>query len=312
VQIISAREEFQWLLWVMMGVALSLLPVSKLWLGCLTFVILVGIPHGALDIYLLWFRNEKKLITFLVSMVRYLVFVGCGLLLWQKLPELFWAAFFLAAVYHFGSSDEHPEILNSLFSNPALKNLWILSRGALLVFAPFVFHPQKITDYLSYAVPVSFATRVTSVAPFLLIYAGIGLIATTGQALRKSSLQVHRWILVKYFLTLVVILLLFVVGDPLVCFSLYFCCHHSLVHTYRVLKKFSVSIKPLRLGVAVGLSVVVLFLLLNWVEQHFVLRGASEGIVTAMFVALAALTFPHLIEVQHLHHALPQRIRKRS
>ena len=308
-QIVSSREEFQWLLLVLMGVVLSLLPEFHLWLGCLGAVLFIGIPHGALDIYLLWFQNKKSPRLFLTSVFKYVFLVVLGLLFWSKFPELFWGIFFFSAIYHFGSSDEHPEVLATIAPNTAFKTLWILSRGGLLVFAPFTFHPQKITTYLSYAVPVSFATELTAISPFLFAYASLGFLFTTLKCWEKSPLKAYRWILIKHLCSLVILLMLFAVADPLLSFSLYFCCHHSLSHSFRVLGRFQHRIRGLDsflIVMGVTLCAVPLFL---WVERHFAHRSTPDGFVTATFVVIATLTFPHLFVVEALHKALYRRVR---
>lgn len=295
-----------------MGVLLSLLPESQLWLGCLGAVLLVGIPHGALDIYLLWFKNKKTPRRFLTSVLKYIFIVILGLLFWRKFPQLFWGVFFFAAIYHFGSSDEHPEILESISPNSAFKTLWILSRGTLLVFAPFTFHPHKIITYLSYAVPVSFARELTAVAPFLFGYAALGFLFATFKCWRKSPLNTYRLILMKHLFSIVILLLLFAVADPLLSFSLYFCCHHSLSHSFRVLSRFQNRIRGLNAFLVVTGITLCSIPLLFWVERHFTLRTTPDGVVTATFVVIAALTFPHLFVVDDLQKALYRRGRLRQ
>ena len=307
-QIVSSREEFQWLLLVLMGVLLSLLPESQLWLGCLGAVLLVGIPHGSLDIYLLWFKSKKKPLHFIASICKYIFIVILGLLFWKQFPELFWAFFFFAAIYHFGGSDEHPEILASITYKSVFKTLWVLSRGTLLVFAPFTFHPQKITTYLSYAVPTSFAAKLTTIAPFLFGYASIGFLFSTIICWKKSPLYSYRWILIKHLLSLFIIIALFVVADPLLSFSLYFCCHHSLSHSFRVLNRFQTRFRTMGTFLTVLGTTLCSIPLLFWVERQFAQRTTPDGMVTASFVAIAALTFPHLIVVNDLHKNLSRRV----
>lgn len=309
VQVVSSKEEFQWLLLVVMGFFLSLLPESVLWMGCLGAILVVGIPHGAFDIYLLWFHSKKNLYLFFSSISKYLLLVFLALLFWKQWPELFWALFFFAAIYHFGSSDEHPEVLATISSRSLFKTLWILSRGTVLVLAPAAFHPQKIANYLSYAAPEHFAQQLPQIAPFLCGYAAVLYLWTTFQCWKKSGLLAYRWILMKHLASLIVLVLLFVVADPLLSFSLYFCCHHSLSHTFRVLARFQNRVSGKGLAVTLVLTTLSVIPLLFWVEKHFALRTTSDGIVTAAFVGIAALTFPHLVVVHELHKTLYRKFR---
>jgi len=309
VQVVSSREEFQWLLLVLMGLILSLLSESFLWVGCLGVILVVGIPHGALDVYLLWFHGKQNLYSFALSIFKYLLLVFLGAGIWKINPELFWSLFFFAAIFHFGSSDEHPEVLASIISNSVLRTLWILARGTLLVFAPVVFHRDKIINYLSYAVPESFANQLTHVAPFLCVYAAVLYLWSTFQSWKKSSLLVYRWILIKHLLSLSVLILLFIVAEKLLSFSLYFCCHHSLTHTFRVLDRIHNRVSKVGGVLAVTLTTLCVIPLLFWIEKQFALRTTPDGVVTAVFVGIAALTFPHLIVVHDLHLKLCRKFR---
>lgn len=310
-RVVSPQEEFQWLLLVALGVLLSLLPDSVLWIACLLLVFLVGVPHGALDGYLLAIEAKNDWLKFLRSIAQYVFLVVSALFLWRINPELFWAVFFAAAAYHFGMSDEHPEVLRAISVNLLLRTLWVFSRGIFLVFAPIAFHPQKITAYLVQAVIPQFATQVTHVAPFLCMYAALIFTGTTVHCWRRALLQTHRWILIKHWVVLAVFTLLFAVADPLVSFTLYFCCHHSLNHSFRVLGK----VQWLKRKKAIGLWALSLTALAGvffvWARNYVMDKEIPTGWVTASFVTIAALTFPHLIVVRDLHQKLKQRFRTR-
>ncbi|NBT57546.1 hypothetical protein EBT16_02065 [bacterium] len=169
-QVVSSREEFQWLLFIVMGYLLSLLPESFLWIGCLSCIFVLGVPHGALDIYLIWSESKGSIRRSCLLMCSYLSLVLLALGLWRISSEWFWFLFFFSAVYHFGISDEHPALLNLLLRNPLTRSLWIFSRGLVLVFGPAAFHPEKILKYLKPATTQDFAQGLIAVAPFLFGY----------------------------------------------------------------------------------------------------------------------------------------------
>lgn len=307
-QVVSSQEEFQWLLLIVMGFLLSLLPESFLWMGCLGAVLLIGIPHGALDIYLLWFNDKNEHLSFVKSISQYILMVLGGLILWRLFPELFWGGFFLAATYHFGSSDEHPEVMAAIASQSMYRIVWILSRGTVLVFAPAAFHPAKMASYLSQAAPSSFATQICEVAPFLCAYAGIFFVWATYQCWKRSHLQSYRLILIKHLVSLLLLLGLFMVAEPLLSFSLYFCCHHSLTHSFRVVGKIRRRTQGAYLVLWAGLITLGVLPILLWVSKRMSMSHLSESWVTASFVTIAALTFPHLIVVKTLHERLRKRL----
>lgn len=287
-----------------MGVLLSLLPESLLWAGCLSAILLVGIPHGALDVYLLWFNEKKSFSLFAKALTHYILMVLLGLLFWRAAPELFWISFFFAAIYHFGSSDEHPEVLAVISNNSLYRALWILSRGTILVFAPAAFHQEKIASYLKLAAPGGFSTQITAVSPILFAYAGFFYLWTTYRCWKRSPLMAYRWILIKHMFALLVLIALFFVSDPLLSFTLYFCCHHSLTHSFRVFNRIWNRLSnPWWILFGLGTTLGVIPILI-WVSGKMNLVPSSQGMITASFVAIAALTFPHLIVVKKLHQGM--------
>lgn len=307
-QVVSSREEFQWLLLVLMGFLLSLLPESFLWIGCLSAVILIGVPHGALDISLLWLEAKKNLTSLLISVSKYILLVFISLATWRFSSDLFWFCFFFAAIYHFGGSDEHPTILKIISQNSWSRALWILSRGAILVFAPAVFHSEKITHYLNHVSSPQFASGFSAVAPFVCAYSASIYLWTTLKCYQKASFQTHRLFLLKHLFSLIVFCLLFWVADPLVSFSLYFCCHHSLNHSFRVLQRnHRERNKTLYLLLLVVLLTLPIVPLSFWALKYIPQPNVPGATVTACFVAIAALTFPHLMVVRRLHEKLNWR-----
>lgn len=288
-----------------MGFLLSLLPESFLWMGCLSAVVLIGVPHGALDISLLWLEAKKNISSLLVAVLKYILLVIISLVAWRFSSDLFWFCFFFAAIYHFGSSDEHPAVLKTISQNAWSRNLWILSRGAILVFSPAAFHSEKITQYLNHASSPQFASGFAAVAPFICTYSAVIYLWTTFKCFRKASFQTHRLILIKHFCSLTIFILLFWVADPLVSFSLYFCCHHSLSHGFRVLQRSPREKKRnFSLWVLVLLLTVPVIPLSLGVLRYVAHQNETSAPVTALFVAIAALTFPHLLVVKRLHEQL--------
>jgi len=303
-RVISSQEEFQWFLLVLMGFLLSLLPESYLWIGCLSAVVLIGVPHGALDICLLWSESHKDVSILFRAILKYVLLVVVSLALWRFSSDFFWFCFFFAAVYHFGSSDEHPQVLKIISQNSWNRVLWVLSRGALLVFAPAAFHPEKIIGYLNQAASPGFAIGFTSIAPFVCAYSGLIYIWTSLKSYKKSSFQVHRYILLKHLCSIGVFILLFWVADPLVSFSLYFCCHHSLKHSFRVLQRNPWKKRNLYLALVVVALTLSVLPLMFWARGHMTLSNMPKATVAACFIAVATLTFPHLLVVKRLHEKL--------
>ena len=309
-QVVSSREEFQWLFLVVAGYLLSLLPDSFLWIACLGLVLVLGVPHGALDIFLLWSESQKKISLLTYEVFKYLLIAGSSLLVWKISSDLFWFLFFFAAVFHFGSSDEHPEVLKAVSPNSWTRLVWVFSRGILLVFTPAVFHSEKIMEYLKQASSLEFAKAFIQVAPFLCAYAVLIFGITSWRFYQSASLNAFRWLGMKVFCSVGIFILLFWVADPLVSFSLYFCFYHSLNHAFRVLDR-SKNHKKKWMVWSFFLTLPILPLGF-WAQKQMSQSLSKESAVTACFVAIAALTFPHLVVVERLHLKLKRHFQKES
>ncbi len=309
-RVISSREEFQWLLLVVMGYLLSLLPESFLWIGCLSCILVLGVPHGALDIYLIWSESKRNLSKSLAALGRYIALVVVALLIWRGSSEVFWFLFFLSAIYHFGSSDEHPEVVATVISNSFNRFLWHFSRGLVLVFAPAAFHPEKIINYLRQATSNEFAHAFGAVAPFLFGYGLLFYLAGSALCFRRVKGRAYRMLLTKHLISLLLLVILFWVSDPLVGFCLYFCCHHSLTHCFRVVSLS--KIKKSSLALLGALFTVPVIPVWGGLSTRMAGGLVPEGVVSACFVVIAALTFPHLLVVQKWHLKLRRPIPKLS
>ncbi|NDC25251.1 MAG: hypothetical protein EB078_05100 [Proteobacteria bacterium] len=298
-QLVSSREEFQWLLVVVMGYFLSLLPESFLWLGCLGCILIVGVPHGALDIYLIWSESKGSLRRSCLLLGSYIVLVVLAIILWRISSELFWFLFFIAAVYHFGTSDDHPELLFSMLRSSLRRWLWVYSRGLVLVFAPAAFHSEKILKYIKPATSSDFAESFIAVAPFLLGYGLVVYFALSAVSFRNGFSRNYRFLVLKQAVSLLLMVVLFAVSDPLVGFCLYFCCHHSLNHGFRVFGRNKNN--KFHLLLLANLFTLPIIPMVLWIKIRMSEEPSHEKMVISCFVSIAALTFPHLFVVKKLH-----------
>ena len=291
-----------------MGYLLSLLPQSLLWVGCLGSIFMIGVPHGATDIYLLWSDSGKDIKKCLFLLLSYIGCVLLALAVWRTSPVGFWFLFFIAAIYHFGASDEHPEVLSSILPSPFSQLVWVFSRGLILVFAPAAFHADKIQNYLKQVTSIEFATSFIAVAPIFVGYGLVFYLIASLICLGRATPKVYRLLILKHLLSLLIMVMLFCVCDPLVGFCLYFCCHHSLTHLFRVMNK--IAIRKSRLLIVGFLFTVPVIPIWIWGVSQMGGGLVPEKMVGACFVAVAALTFPHLLVVQKLHLKLKRHFQK--
>ena len=111
--------------------ATALLPQPLAWIAVLATVILLGVPHGALDGEVAWplLRPRFGRAWFLVFSLPYLSLSVGVLLAWRAAPEATLAAFLAVSILHFGAEEAGPG-----------RPLETLVRGGL----PVLLHPAAV------------------------------------------------------------------------------------------------------------------------------------------------------------------------
>ena len=111
------------------------LPQFFAWPAALAVVILLGVPHGALDgeVARPLLRPRFGRAWFLVFALPYLSLSAAVLLAWRAAPEATLAAFLAVSVLHFGAEDAGPG-----------RPLEALARGGLPVALPVLLHPAAV------------------------------------------------------------------------------------------------------------------------------------------------------------------------
>ncbi|MDA8822637.1 Brp/Blh family beta-carotene 15,15'-dioxygenase [Candidatus Pelagibacter bacterium] len=251
-------------------------------LFCFFLIATIGISHGALDNQkgkdILKFFNIKKIQFFYIT---YIFSSAIIILSWIILPMFTLLLFLVVASYHFGKED-------SVFKNRPIKkfsNLFLLSKGLLVVLAPFYFHFNE-TKYIFEILNVD----VIYINNNLLL----GLIAL--------SLLSNFIISKNFFLSLLdscTIILLNLTFVPLIAFTIYFCFLHSIRHSFTLINEIdknnfkngliNFSKKALPLTLLTG----IIFLLSLFILNTYYLLNAA--ILKVVFIGLASLTFPHIL-----------------
>lgn len=189
----------------------------------LTGVVFLGIPHGALDIFLI-----SKMTKGVLERRRLLAFYVISLfpmaIAWWLAPEGAFLFFVLFSAFHFAQSDMTGEDKTMIE---------FFTRFSVIFSLPFTFHTErfsnvalKIVDARIFdgLIPIFQAgTVVATVGMFFLISKFIYEVV-----IGKSDFSTH-------FLELPVVYILFYYFDPLYAFGIYFCFIHSVKHVFNVM-----------------------------------------------------------------------------
>ncbi len=237
-------------------------------------VVLLGLPHGALDplVARQAFATTRHYssVTFYAAYLFAVLFYAW---LWMKLPTLGLAGFLMIASYHFGS-DWYPR-------GSALTRL---GYGLSVVTLPAVLHANaeaRIFAALGTQHAQTLADISRALAPLAVVAGTVGAVLQFKQ--RKRDLL--------EFLAIVSAGLLL---EPLVFFTCYFALLHSPRHLLETAQDLGLS--TFRSIALKSLPTLIATLLLGLLFD-LSLHGASLSgrIVMTVFVGLAALTVPHML-----------------
>ncbi len=270
-----------------------------------TVVVLVGIPHGAVD-HLVAGAPGAGAARFDWSFhVRYVSTILAALLVWAIAPAAALAVFLLVSVHHFGQSDLAWCRLPIGYQRPLQ---W--SRGLLIVGLPLVAHLDVIAptiDRLGGGRPddwywLSDHTLVWSTG-LVLQHVAVGALAGTGG--RRSHLDA-AWIR-REVAGVALLVALFLLADPLVGFAVYFGLWHSLGHVLVVRQTLAEQRRPGSPAIAWGefgrlaLPRTLLSALgVGAVVAACYATGRPDDAVAAVFVLVSVITVPHLVVVERM------------
>ena len=259
--------------------ATTLLPQPLAWTAALAVVILLGVPHGALDGEvarpLLCPRFGRA--WFLVFALPYLSLSAAVLLAWRVAPEATLAAFLTVSVLHFGAEDAGPG-----------RPLEALARGGLPIALLVLLHPAAVARIFEVVTLVPMPV----IPPWLQVGALVWAVLLPFALM--MLLSVGRW---RAVVEMAVLSAFFVVLPPLSAFALYFVALHAPRHMVALAADPRRAPRVRNLGEAVrrSLPVTALTLLLGAALWLLFPGSAPDRLLTLTLQGLAALTLPHLL-----------------
>lgn len=266
---------------VLLGlVASASLPRDAAWLVALAAVIVLGIPHGALDgaVAAPLLRPRFGRAWFPIFAIPYLGLAGSVLLAWQILPLATLAAFLAVSVLHFGTEDAGPG-----------RPLEALARGGLPIALPALLHPAQTAELFAVIarVPMPELPAWWSIAAWL----WLALAAAWFVVGRPRPAVCAEMIgLAVAFLTL----------PPLTAFTLYFVGFHAPRHMRALVRDPTKApgIGTMPRAIRAALPIFALTLVLGAGLWPLYASGASDetaNLLTVTLRMLSALTLPHIL-----------------
>ena len=272
----SWRRRIRWGSSLALAAAFTLPAAPAAALSALTAlgILLVGLPHGALDLALV---AEKRLGRPHHALFSYVGLVALSIVVFRIAPSLCLALFLGASAWHFGSADGWRLEVSS--------PIWALSRGALVVGGLVLADPETVQLVLAdLQVDLSLPEPLTA-RRALAVLAAVHLGITLAVRARHGAL-IELVLLVAAIFTL----------RPTAFFALYFLLWHSSPHLGRVLHHLHGRVpRPLLWTAGIGWTAASVAIggLAWWLIADGVAHPTSPLIILSI-----AVTLPHLLVVQ--------------
>lgn len=239
-------------------------------------VLVLGVPHGALDpLYVARLYRPRSTASWLLATLLYLVAAAAVIGVWKLYPLAFMTGFLLISAWHFAGDP----------AAPAGFATRLIYGGAIIVL-PALFHGPEVAAIFAMLIDARDATLVGDwlhrLAPGWLV--GLA-VASAVQWRRDFSLEAAA------------LGLLTVCTPPLAAFTVFFCVMHGPRHMLRSLRWLQSDLDRRTLyGAGAALLALVPLLALGW--NLLGELPTQTRVVQLLFVGLAALTVPHMVVVE--------------
>ena len=237
------------------------------------FVVLLGLPHGCLDVEMA--RSVfalKKISQLAMFLIGYLLLAFCVVGLWYVVPVMTILAFLAYSAIHFSSDWAH---------HPSMVGRW--SAGTAIVGLPCAFHRPIAEAIFAVLVPAEWAGHIVAIA------GGAALLALPVALLTFLFMRGITWLEYAEFLWLASLAFLV---SPLMYFAIYFCLSHSPKHYRQTIK----NLKFTPMQAAQKAFPIWLITVIGCCSILFGLdQFGTEQLLQLVFITLAALTVPHMI-----------------
>ena len=267
---------------------------------CLPLLLLLGIPHGAIDHVLYLRKNKNKNTQFVIV---YLVIVGLNILLWLVLPSIAYLVFLLISAYHFGQSQFSHYLQNQAISHKAVYLFWglaLLSGFIYFNLAEIQVLTKNLDEFAAFA-PLHQRTLILGI----FLSTGVVTILLLVYLVQQNILRLEQVFMEVFEMAL--ILICFYLMPLLIGFTLYFIILHALkvlreeyeflraekeVHSFL---NFMQLLSPFTLVSIAGIAMLFALIYLNILKL-------SYGYLLLMVIS--SITLPHVFVMNSFYNLL--------
>ena len=267
---------------------------------CLPLLLLLGIPHGAIDHVLYLRKNKNKNTQFVIV---YLVIVGLNILLWLVLPSIAYLVFLLISAYHFGQSQFSHYLQNQAISHKAVYLFWglaLLSGFIYFNLAEIQVLTKNLDEFAAFA-PLHQRTLILGI----FLSTGVVTLLLLVYLVQQNILRLEQVFMEVFEMAL--ILICFYLMPLLIGFTLYFIILHALKvlrEEYEFLRaekelhsflNFMQLLSPFTLVSIAGIAMLFALIYLNILKL-------SYGYLLLMVIS--SITLPHVFVMNSFYNLL--------
>lgn len=238
----------------------------------LGFIVLLGVPHGSLDVLFARKTYDLKYLTsWLKFIFNYLISSLVIILIWFVSPNFFLISFLILSAIHF--SDD---------LNLADFKILKLSYGFAIITFPSLFFSTELIKFYAILVDIETANNLVRVSQIISLLAAP--ILTFQILINKIEIRVKLEVLCVFVLFLLI--------NPLLAFGIYFCFMHSARHLIRGHYFLSTLTRHEFFNALIfpTLAVIVMGIFVWWSIGK---ETIEFDLIRIIFIGLAALTVPH-------------------
>jgi Brp/Blh family beta-carotene 15,15'-monooxygenase len=252
------------------GMGLQAHPV--LLLISLGAIVLLGVPHGSLDVlFALRAYELNSLTAWAIFLMAYLLVAMGIILLWLLLPVWFFIGFLIFSALHFSDDLNTPNYF-----------LIKLSYGAAVICLPSIVHGEALVGLYAIFVDASVAQRIVTISQWL----------TYPILLLMGIMLFNQQINIREKLDAYAVLAIMTLLPPILAFAVYFCLMHSARHLIRSHAFFG-KLNAHVFTMALVLPTLAAIIMACGVWFFTKTLKFELDLIRIVFIGLAALTFPH-------------------
>ena len=243
-------------------------------------ILLMGVPHGALDVvFARQFVGVRTIADWTIFSLAYMAAAAAVIGFWWFAPGYFLSVFLLISVFHF--SGDPDGVTSAIF-----RTLY----GGSIILCPLVLHAEEVSEVFAFLAGESNAQLIVGALKWAALPWVLAICLAAILSARQKPLRSVELVSVAALLT---------VAPPLLGFMFYFCGMHSSRHVLRtrdyssegtLRSLLSIAFWPMAITVA-GVAIAW------WLSDG---RALDMRLAQLLFVGLAALTVPHMVVVEQI------------